>query len=265
MTESNPTADFAIDQITEELREIYHADPARAETTMNTYLDFMFRGLSPQEKQNRLSALKNRFRPAMETASQSREEVPAGEDLLSQFIPLVLGHDVSAQALPPSELIKRLGDSLNTIFNALNELVNAINQSITTDDSPDKTIRQLIGCHLGDEQHLQALTEYIGRIKHTFLITQEAYKMSVQAVVDNILNEFDPEKLQAGATGKFGFGAMKKSQYYDLFEKKYDAYRHWVTSGRFMDRFLREFEKNCHNAARQKTVDKAPKGGNTGP
>jgi len=238
-----------IGKISSELREIYHSDEIQAEKAMETYLELMLKGLSSDEKRAGMEDILAVFRPATIAPDDTPAE-PDRLDDLCRFFSLLLGHDVPTDKLSSSELMQRLSDSLNTIFNSLNELVSAINNSITRDISPDKTIRQLISYHLGDEHHLQELAAYIGRIKHTFLITQEAYKMSVQTIVDNILKEFDPERIQSESPGKFGFGAIKKAQYYDVFEKKYGKYRNWVESGRFMESFLREFEKNCHNQSK---------------
>jgi hypothetical protein len=41
------------------------------------------------------------------------------------------------------------------------------------------------------------------------------------------------------------FGPMKKAEMFDIYEQRYGKIQKWFSSGRFMEDFLREFEKNC--------------------
>jgi hypothetical protein len=38
---------------------------------------------------------------------------------------------------------------------------------------------------------------------------------------------------------------MKKAEMFDIYEQRYGKIQKWFSSGRFMEDFLREFEKNC--------------------
>jgi hypothetical protein len=39
---------------------------------------------------------------------------------------------------------------------------------------------------------------------------------------------------------------MKKAEYFDTYQNKYETLKKWFESGRFMEDLLREFENNCH-------------------
>lgn len=273
------------EQISAELRDIYRSDSTGAESMIETYLGLIFKGLSEEEKILAVESLKGSFpftrpQPAevtdetpgaealtetpVETSPDVTEEMEAPpeempeplqpedsdipeENELKAFFSLLLGYDIQESDCSQEELMNRLSDSLNTIFISLNELVSAINTSILGDYSDDKTIRQIISYHLGDERHLDLLADYIGRVKQTFLLTQQSFKSAARTTVENILKEFNPEQIKAEADQGFGFGAMKKAQYFKAFEKKYELCKKWFESDRFMESFLREFEKNCQN------------------
>lgn len=244
-----------IGTLSEEIREIYQSNPSQAEKQIETYLDLILKGFDPENRKAILDQLKSQFRPVQSPviSIEKAEPVPSSAhvpDDLAQFFTLLLGHNINQSELSSSEMMTRLKDSLNTIFDTLNELVSAINTSIINDCSDDKTIRQIIGYHLGDDHHLDILAKYIGRIKNTFLITQNAFKESAKTAVDHILKEFDPEAIKSESSGAFGVSMMKKAKYFDVFENKYQQYKNWVASERFMEFFLREFEKNCHNQAK---------------
>lgn len=244
-----------MEKISEDLREIYRADPSQAEKTIGTYLELILKGYDLENRVSIMDQLKNRFRPEktaipVEKKRSSVSSAPAPDNLL-QFFTLLLGHEINESELSSADMINRLKDSLDTIFDSLNELVSAINASIINDASEDKTIRQIIGYHLGDDHHLEILANYIGRIKNIFLVTQQAFKEAAKSSVDHILKEFDPEAIKGEASGAFGVPMMKKAKYFDTFEKKYQRYQEWVASERFMEFFLREFEKKCHHQAKR--------------
>jgi hypothetical protein len=57
--------------------------------------------------------------------------------------------------------------------------------------------------------------------------------------------ELDPERIAASQGGGFKLGRMRKAESFELYTKKFDTFKDWVDSGRFMEELLREFEKNC--------------------
>jgi hypothetical protein len=60
-----------------------------------------------------------------------------------------------------------------------------------------------------------------------------------------VLRVLDPEQLAAEVGKRLKFGPMKKAEMFDIYEQRYGKIQKWFSSGRFMEDFLREFEKNC--------------------
>jgi hypothetical protein len=48
---------------------------------------------------------------------------------------------------------------------------------------------------------------------------------------------------------------MKKAEMFDIYEQRYGKIQKWFSSGRFMEDFLREFEKNCQTRFGKKEDD----------
>ncbi len=65
--------------------------------------------------------------------------------MLTRVCSLLLGRRVSMDDPSSSELLEKLADSLNTIFNTLNQLISVINMTFTGEGPPEQTIRQVIG------------------------------------------------------------------------------------------------------------------------
>jgi hypothetical protein len=152
---------------------------------------------------------------------------------------------VSLDDLSSTDLIENLAESLNTIFNSLNQLISVINMTFTGDGSPEETIRQVIGFRLEGDEQGRSLETYLGQISNAFLTSQQAFKEAAYAKVKQVLSALDPEALAAEAGKGLKFGPLKKAEMFDIYEQRYRKIQKWFSSGRFMEDFLREFEKNC--------------------
>jgi hypothetical protein len=193
------------------------------------------------------------LRGVMERLGQTcRPCSPAETDdmVLTQVCSLLLGRKVSPDDLSSSELLEKLAESLNTIFNTLNQLISVINMTFTGEGSPEQTIRQVIGFRLEGEGQGSSLETYLGQISNAFLTSQQSFKEAAYATVKQVLSVLDPEQL-AAETGKgLKFGPLKKAKMFEIYQQRYEKIQKWFRSGRFMEDFLREFEKNCQNKFR---------------
>ncbi|NIO06015.1 MAG: hypothetical protein GTN74_15875 [Proteobacteria bacterium] len=175
----------------------------------------------------------------------SAEDVTVDREILARVFSFLLGKKVSQADLSSAELLKRLADSLNTIFDMLNQLVSVINTTFLGQREGIETIRQMIGFHLEGENQLRSLESYLGQINKAFLTAQQAFKIAAEKKVREILVELDPERIAASAGGGFKLGRLRKADRFELHVDKFKAFENWFNSGRFMEELLREFENNC--------------------
>ena len=168
------------------------------------------------------------------------------DHVLSRVIKLLLGRDISKVDLSSDELLESLAESINTVFESLNQLISGINTTLVGKQDPDQTIRQVIGYTIEGSSQARPLEAYIGQIGKAFFEAQEASKKAAHAKVQQILEELAPEKIAAESGGS-PIGPFRRSKNYEVYEQKFEKFRDWFESGRFMESFLREFEKNCRN------------------
>ena len=235
-----------IDQIASGLTARFEADNDIAQTSVEAYLNEQMAGM---DRTARIEAL----RAVMDQLGQTCRPLPsaeADEEILTQVCSLLLGRKVTPDDLSSSELLEKLAESLNTIFNTLNQLISVINMTFTGEGSPEQTIRQVIGFRLEGEGQGSSLETYLGQISNAFLTSQQSFKEAAYAKVRQVLSVLDPEQL-AAETGKgLKFGPLKKADMFDNYQQRYEKIQKWFSSGRFMEDFLREFEKNCQSKFR---------------
>jgi len=133
----------------------------------------------------------------------------------------------------------------------LNRLIGIINTTFSGESQGEQTIRQYIGGHLEGDDQTEALEVYLGRINEAFLITQEAFKQAANAKVGQILQSLDVDNLPPERSGGLKFGPLRKAEQFEYVKEKIERIRRWFDSGRFMEDYLREFEKNCRSLARR--------------
>jgi len=209
--------------------------------SVEAYLNEQMAGLDVQTRTAVLQAVVDRM-------DNTCQPLPSGEtddEVLTRVCSLLLGRKVSIDDLSSSELLEKLADSLNTIFNTLNQLISVINMTFTGEGSPEQTIRQVIGFRLEGEGQGRSLETYLDQISNAFLTSQQSFKETAYAKVKQVLTVLDPEQMAAEAGKGLKFGPLKKAEMFDIFEERYEKIQKWFSSGRFMDDFLREFEKNC--------------------
>jgi hypothetical protein len=230
-----------ISRLVEDIRSLYGANPENAGLMIDHHLKSALGHLPADEGY----AIIQRVMVQFETSGHGPDSI-ADKELLMRVFGLLLGRKVLPDDLSSNELLERLAQSLNTIFNALNQLIGVINTTLSGGaPKGEQTIRQVIGFHIEGEDQTQSLEAYLGQINAAFLTTQEAFKKAARAKVGQILNALDISKLSAERGGGLKIGPLRKAQDFDILKEKIDRIKRWFDSGRFMEEFLREFEKNC--------------------
>lgn len=224
------------------LREIHGQDPERSETAIEDFLGSELKDLDRNERLQVIGQLMKVFPSAARSTAQGSDN-----DLMDRLVPMLLGIGISGRDLGTSEIIHRLADSLNTIFNMLNDLIHLINSTLGGGSVGEETIRHIIGGSLEAEGKVQSIEEYLGQIRKAFLTAQQSSKEAARTVAGQILAELDPKDMESSITG-FKIGPMKKAEAYELFEEKYNKVKKWYDSERFLLDFLRQFEKNCQKS-----------------
>ncbi len=234
------TDQIPFDYLIDEIKRIYRSGAPEAGSEIETFLE---KSLGELTSDKRLTFL-DRLIAGFGSTNSSKDGVVGSEDeVLSRVFSLLLGRKVSKADLSSSQLLERLAESLNTIFDSLNQLVGVINSTLSGQSTGEETIRYVIGVHLEGEDQTKSLEGYLGQIKEAFLITQEAFKKAAYGKVEQILSELDPKVISEAGSGGFKFGALRKAEFFDTYEERYNKIRKWFESGRFIEELSREFEK----------------------
>ncbi len=236
------TIQLSIAQLANDIREIHASDRLQAEALVETYLEKKMNELSGRERMRLLKELAfifNREDSDTTSGTNLREEV------FSQLFWLLLGRKVSQVDLSSPELLERLAESLNTIFDTLNKLVSVINGSLFGEHAGEETIRKVLCFELEREKEGKSLDSYLGQISKAFLIAQQAFKKAAYTRVREILLEMDPCRIASVSGGGLRLGPLRKAESFEIYEERYNKVKKWFESGRFMEELLREFEKKC--------------------
>jgi len=240
------TDPILIDQLAIEVWQLYTSDTANAETTLELYLKRKFSHLSNDEKLKMLERLASEFEGVSEEKTVALE---LDDDLVAQIAYLLLGDQASQYTLSTGQLAHRISESLNTLFDALNHLIGVINKTLWGNPHDDKTIRQVIGSHLSGGTSSTSLETHLNQIGNAFLTVQRAFKETARSQVARILDEIDPDNVSEECTGGIKLGVFRRAACYDVYEEKFERIKRWFDSDKFMEDFLREFEKKCQALA----------------
>jgi hypothetical protein len=237
-----------IEQLALEIRHIYEQDDAGARVSIEDYLDRQLRGLDYTAKKQLITVLKEAFLPLPEPETTS--DTYLQQEVL-RFCSLILGKPLSSAELSSTESLERLSQSLNTIFDSLNQLVHSIRITLFLANTRDETIRHMIGSSLNNEDTSISLEQYLGEIKSAFFLSHQAFKSATGKIIARILQELDPEQLALTDSGGFMFGTMRKAHSFDRYRQIFENCRQWHDSGRSMEDYLKEFEKECLTLSQQ--------------
>ena len=233
---------FPIKKLADEIEQIYTLDQPLAESLIEACLEKSLIDAPVDEKLAVIAQLIDKFKRPDQT--DLNNDTP-DKEVLSQVFSLLLGRNVSSEELTSSDLMHRMAESLNTVFNILNQLVMVINKTLFGESVGEETIRQVIDSHLQSEEPSQSLETYLGQINKAFLISQKAFKTAARDSIKRVLDELDPDKIEDTSGKSIKFGPFKKAELYEIYYKKFRECKNWFESDRFMVDLLREFEKNC--------------------
>ena len=242
------TQSFFVNQLVREVRGIYDADPVAAARTIEDLIKERLSGRTAEEGREILEQLVRRFSDSPKKSGSASVD----SQTMTRVFSILLGCKVEPDDISSSELLERLAQSLNTIFDALNRLISMINASFTSaDENGEQTIRQFIGVHLESGDHTKSLEDYLGQINQAFLMTHEAFKKAARTKMEQVLRAIDLSRIADKRGPGFKIGPLRKAEDYDILAEKIKRIRHWFDSGRFMEDFLREFESNCQVISRK--------------
>ena len=240
------TSEFIISQLVRDIRAIYAQAPEQAPERIEALLKEHLGPLPPDQARATVEQIMTRFPDS--TDQGSGDSSVSDKLMLAKVFKMILGSDYSQQELTACQMLERLALSLNTVFDMLNRLISSINSTLSgEDDESEHTIRQFIGFHMEDEDNTQPLEAYLGQINQAFLTTQQAMKQAVHAKMEQVLEAIDPEKIAVEQGHGLKFGPLRKAEAYEILKEKIEQLQLWFSSGRFMEDFLREFERHCQH------------------
>ncbi len=221
-------ADKDISRLAEEVRKVYRLFPDR-ERQKEAIRDLLngVAGGRREEVLRLLQDLKGQFAKGREGA-------------LTGFIEGVLG---GWGGETTEGAVERLKAAFNELFDALNDLVRVVRETLLGKEAQEQTIRAVIRERVGGEgADFRALRDYVFQLKEAFSVAYEAFQKAAEEKVGEILQELDPQRI---AEEGGGFGPLKKAHLYEVFEDRFHRIKQWYDSGRFLQDFLRSFEKFC--------------------
>ncbi len=227
--------------LADKIRGVCSSHPAGTQDAVERFLEQEFAGVDAED---RLGAIKDLMREFEKKDAPDTEEFYVDQTVLTRMFSFLLGKNVKADEMSSSELLTRLADSLNTVFDSLNQLVGVINTAFLGTQNGLETIRQVIGFRLEGDDRASSLESYLGQISKAFLTAQQAFKLAADKKVREILAEIDPDRMSESVEGTFKFGRSRKADSFEIYTEKYKALKQYVDSGRFMEELMREFEKD---------------------
>ncbi len=232
------TDQTTIDQLVNEIRDIYVPDSDQTEKRIEQFLKKRLNNLSETQS---LSVLKKLIAEFDSTYHDRTDNFTFDDNVIPRIYKLLLGKDVSQSNLSSTELLQRLTESLNTIFGTLNELIRIMNITLYEKCQGKPGIQTII------ESNPESLESYLGQIKTAFKTLQAAFEKAAEVKIDEILKELDPEQISDTQGDWLKIAPLKKAKSYEIYEDKYRKVKNWFKSDKFIEDFRREFENSCQN------------------
>jgi len=236
---------ITIEALANEIRTIYRSDPWGAETLIETFIQQRLQNFSPAEKVGLLEKLTHQFESP---STKVLPEIDLESKEFLRLFSLLFGERISTPDLCSTELLEKLANSLNTIFNTLNQIIGVIQTTLLGKTAEfHETIRHIIGSDLEGNAEATSLQSYLDQIQEAFLVAHQAFKKAARTRVGEVLEELNPDRIEATAGGGLRFGPFRKAECFEIYKEKFRACKGWFESGRFTEELLREFEKTCQN------------------
>jgi hypothetical protein len=232
------TDQTTIDQLVNEIRDIYVPDSDQTEKRIERFLNKRLENLPESQ---RLSVLKKLIAEFDNTYHDRADNFIFDDRVMLRIYELLLGKDVSQSNLSSTELLQRLTESLNTIFGILNELIRIMNVTLYEKCQGKPGIQTII------ESNPESLESYLGQIKTAFKTLQAAFEKADESKIKEILEELDPEQISDTQDDWLKIAPLKKAKSYEIYEDKYRKVKNWFKSDQFIEDFRREFENSCQN------------------
>jgi len=227
----------------EEILRIYQSNPKRAERLVEDYLEETLKDYSLSEKISLLEDLLRQFE--LPPSHEVRKEFPVDSKEFSRLFSLIFGERIAEIDFSSPQLLEKLAQSLNTIFDSLNEIIQVINQALFGKKPELETIRHIIGSQLEGDEGRDSLQNYLSRIKEAFLLAHKAFQEAAHIKMVEILKELHPDTFESEGTKGLRFGPFRKAELFERYREKFQSLKKWFDSGRFDEELLREFEKIC--------------------
>jgi hypothetical protein len=231
---------ISITQLADEIRQIYLSGNGQPQANIEAFVDSALGDKSAADKIEVLQEIVAEFD---REATKTHRDADMSEEILSRIFSLVLGGNVRPKDLSSEELLERLANSLNTIFDTLNHLVKLINLTLHGNQQSQETIRHVIGYQVEGTDSRQSLETYLGQISNAFLVAHRAFQKATEKLIGRVLDELDPSQLSKNEKAGFKFRTQRKAELFETYELKYKRCRQWYSSDRFQKDILREFEK----------------------
>jgi hypothetical protein len=216
-------------------------DSDQMESQLEEFLSEKLRGLALDDQLLLLQRLRERFKTPPSSGSHGEESEKYD---LAGILALLLGQRVATSELSSRDAFRQLTEALNTIFDRLNELVRSMTFGFCEDRPELETIRMRIASDLQSEGQHQSLEAYLDQIKEAFLLTRQAFQMSVRTFVEaKIAHEMDPERMAAEADKGFKPGFMRKAELFEIYRWRFEQFKQWFESPKFEEEFSHEFEQ----------------------
>jgi hypothetical protein len=230
-----------LDKLADEIGKIYKSDRQQAQNLIEQFLTETLGDISNDDK---LEIIEKLIRKLKVNGAFTLENSNLDQEVPTRIFSFLLGRNVSQAELSSDELLQRLADSLNTIFDMLNQLVSVINSTFLGQHEGAETIRQVIGFHIEGNGHTGSLEGYLGQINKAFLTALQAFKQAADKKMKEVLVALEPDQIAASSGGLL-FGRLRKTEHFELYTERFNALKKWVESGRYTEELLREFENNC--------------------
>jgi hypothetical protein len=227
----------------EEILRIYQSNPKRAERLVEDYLDETLKDYPLSEKISLLEDLLRQFE--LPPSQEVRKEIPFDSKEFSRLFSLIFGERIAEIDFSSPQLLEKLAQSLNTIFDSLNEIIQVINQALFGKKPELETIRHIIGSQLEGDEGRDSLQSYLSRIKEAFLLAHKAFQEAAHIKMVEILKELHPDTIESEGIKGLRFGPFRKAELFERYREKFQSLKKWFDSGRFDEELLREFEKIC--------------------